>query len=36
MTSVLTPADSAAVDKVFTTLTRQAALDELRAHQPAS
>jgi hypothetical protein len=31
MPPVLTPADTMAVDKVFTTLTRQAALDELRA-----
>jgi hypothetical protein len=33
---MLMQADTAAVDKVFTTLTRQAALDKLREHQPAS
>ena len=31
MAAVLTAPDTAAVDKVFTTLTRQAALDELRS-----
>jgi uncharacterized protein (DUF2336 family) len=31
MAAVLTPSDTAAVDKVFTTLTRQAAMDELRS-----
>jgi uncharacterized protein (DUF2336 family) len=36
MQPVLTPADTMTVDKVFTTLTRQAALDELRAHRPAA
>jgi uncharacterized protein (DUF2336 family) len=36
MAPVLTPADSIAVDKVFTTLSRQGALDELRAQRPAA
>ena len=34
MAPVLTPADNMAVDKVFTTLSRQGALDELRAARP--